>query len=133
MNVVFEAGAVGFALKDRHAISARTKAALAAAKARGVNVPIPVSPSSCAQRTSPASSPPLGGGDLFDLLGRVGAGIVRVRHKVGRAAEHDAGRHLHRWRSLFLGPVKIIGGKFGKPQKRSAFGRPVGNYFCGDP
>jgi len=39
-------------------------------------VPIPVSPSSCAQRTSPASSPPLGGGDLFDLLERVGAGIV---------------------------------------------------------
>jgi hypothetical protein len=29
------------------------------------------------------------------LLGRVGAGIVRVRHKVGRAAEHHAGRHLH--------------------------------------
>jgi hypothetical protein len=96
-------------------------------------VPIPVSPSSCAQRNSPASSPPLGGDDLFDLLGRVVAGIVRVRHKIGRAAEHDAGRHLHRWRSLFLGPVKIIGGKFGKPQKRSAFGRPVGNYFCGDP
>ena len=98
MNVVFEAGAVGFALKDRHAISARTKAALAAAKARGVNVPIPVSPSSCAQRTSPASSPsssPLGGGDLFDLLGRVGAGIVRVRHKIGRAAEHDGVGHLH--------------------------------------
>ena len=29
----------------------------------------------------------------------------------------------------FLGLVKIIGGKFGKPQKRSAFGGPVGNYF----
>jgi len=57
-------------------------------------VPIPVSPSSCAQRTSPASSPPLGGGDLFDLLGRVGAGIVRVRHKIGRAAEHDGVGHL---------------------------------------
>ena len=25
----------------------------------------------------------IGGGDLLDLLGRVGAGIVRVRHKVG--------------------------------------------------
>src|ERR1700719_1019025 len=35
------------------------------------------------------------GGDLFDLLlGRVGAGIVRVRHKIGRAAHDDAGRHL---------------------------------------
>jgi len=99
-----------------------------------------------------------------------------VRHKIGRAAEHDAGRHLRiggdpffiarknyrseipnaaetlRFRKAgrelflkrmpvgiciggdpFLGPVKIIGGKFGKPQKRSAFGRPVGNYFYGDP
>src|SRR5690349_20366062 len=83
---------IGFALKASR-ISARTKAVLVAAKARGVTVPIPVSPSSGAQRTSPASSPPLGGGDLFDLLGRVGAGIVRVRHKVGRAAEHDARRH----------------------------------------
>ena len=34
------------------------------------------------------------GGDLFDLLlGRVGAGIVRVRHKIGRASEHDVERN----------------------------------------
>ena len=29
----------------------------------------------------------------------------------------------------FLGPSKIPGGKFGKPQERWVFGRPVGNYF----
>ena len=32
-------------------------------------------------------------------------------------------------RSLFYRPVKNRDGKFGKPQKRSAFGGPVGNYF----
>ena len=39
--------------------------------------------------------------EMIILLGRVGAGIVGVRHEFGRAAHDDAGRHLHLREFLF--------------------------------
>jgi hypothetical protein len=70
------------------------------------------------------------GGDLFDLLlGRVGAGIVRVRHKIGRAAHDDAGRHLRLGEFLFLRVVKITRGEIRCAAEILSFQRARGGIF----
>jgi hypothetical protein len=42
------------------------------------------------------------GAICLTLLGRLGAGIVRVQHKIGHASEHDVFRHFHWSESPFF-------------------------------
>jgi hypothetical protein len=55
----------------------------------------------------------------------VGAGIVRVRHKIGRAAEHDARRHLHGREIPFL-----VVDNFPVPQEGESDGPRGPKFLC---